>query len=72
MLTLKRKEGENIVINDDLTIVVVKIAKNYVLLGVDVPKQVPVHKREIMDYEPEGRKGEKKRMRMKKGKKKTS
>jgi len=47
MLVLSRKKGEEIVINDDITIVVVEIRGDKVRLGVEAPKQVPVHRREV-------------------------
>ena len=40
MLVLSRKKNESIVINDDITIVVVEIRG---------PKEVPVHRREVFD-----------------------
>lgn len=49
MLVLSRKKNESIVINDDITIVVVEIRRDRVRLGVDAPKEVPVHRREVYD-----------------------
>lgn len=49
MLVLSRKKNESIVINDDITIVVVEIRGDKVRLGVEAPKEVPVHRREIFD-----------------------
>jgi len=49
MLVLSRKKNESIVINDDITIVVVEIAGDKVRLGVEAPKEVPVHRREVYD-----------------------
>ena len=49
MLVLSRKKNESIVINDDITIVVVEIRGNKVRLGVEAPKEVPVHRREVFD-----------------------
>ncbi len=49
MLVLSRKAGEAIVINDDITIVVVEIRDDKVRLGVEAPKEVPVHRREVFD-----------------------
>ncbi len=49
MLVLSRKKNESIVINDDITIVVVEIRGDKVRLGVDAPKEVPVHRREVFD-----------------------
>ena len=49
MLVLSRKKNESIVINDVITIVVVEIRGDKVRLGVEAPKEVPVHRREVYD-----------------------
>jgi len=49
MLVLSRKKNESIVINDDITIVVVEIRGDKVRLGIEAPKHVPVHRREVYD-----------------------
>jgi carbon storage regulator len=49
MLVLSRKKNESIVINDDITIVVVEIRGDKVRLGVEAPAEVPVHRREVYD-----------------------
>lgn len=49
MLVLSRKKNESIVINDNITIVVVDIRGGYVRLGVQAPQDVPVHRREVYD-----------------------
>lgn len=49
MLVLSRKKSESIVINDDITIVVVEIRGDKVRLGIEAPKEVPVHRREVFD-----------------------
>lgn len=49
MLVLSRKKNESIVINDDITIVVVEIRGDKVSLGVEAPKEVPVHRKEVSD-----------------------
>jgi carbon storage regulator len=49
MLVLSRKKDERIVINNDITIVVVEIRGDKVRLGVEAPKEVPVHRREVYD-----------------------
>lgn len=49
MLVLSRKKNESIVINDNITIVVVEIRGDKVRLGVEAPKEVPVHRREVFD-----------------------
>ena len=49
MLVLSRKKNESVVINDDITIVVVEIRGDKVRLGIEAPKNVPVHRKEIYD-----------------------
>jgi carbon storage regulator len=49
MLVLSRKKNESIVINNDITVVVVEIRGDKVRLGVEAPKEVPVHRREVYD-----------------------
>ncbi|NQU21254.1 MAG: carbon storage regulator CsrA [Candidatus Nealsonbacteria bacterium] len=47
MLVLSRKKREQIVINDDILVTVVDVRGDRVRLGVDAPKDVPVHRQEI-------------------------
>lgn len=49
MLVLSRKKDESIVINENITIVVVEIRGDKVRLGVEAPKEVPVHRREVFE-----------------------
>lgn len=49
MLVLSRKKNESIVINDDITIVVVEICADKVRLGIDAPREVPVHRKEVYE-----------------------
>ena len=49
MLVLSRKKNESIVIDDDITIVVVEIRGDKVRLGVDAPKEIPVHRQEVFE-----------------------
>ena len=49
MLVLSRKKNESIVINDDITIVVVEIRGDKVRLGVQAPREVPVHRNEVYE-----------------------
>lgn len=44
MLVLSRKQNESIVINNDITLVVVEIRGNRVKLGVEAPKEVSVRR----------------------------
>ena len=47
MLVLSRKKNESIVINDNITIVVVEVRGDKVRLGIEAPKEIPVHRKEI-------------------------
>jgi len=47
MLVLSRKKNEGIRINDDIKIVIVEIRGDKVRLGIDAPKDVPVHRNEV-------------------------
>jgi len=49
MLVLSRKKDESIVINNDITIVVIEIRGDKVRLGIEAPKEVPVHRREVFE-----------------------
>jgi len=49
MLVLSRKKNESIVINNEITVVVVEIRGDKVRLGIEAPKEVPVHRREVYD-----------------------
>ena len=49
MLVLSRKKNESIVINNDIKIVVVEIRGDKVRLGVEAPREVPVHRHEVCD-----------------------
>lgn len=49
MLVLSRKKNESIVINDDVKIVVVEIRGDKVRLGIEAPKEVPVHRNEVYE-----------------------
>ncbi len=46
---LSRKRTESIIINDDITIVVVEIRGDKVRLGIEAPKSVPVHRHEVYE-----------------------
>jgi carbon storage regulator len=47
MLVLARKLGETLVIDGNITVKVVHVQGNTVRLGIEAPKQVPVHRAEI-------------------------
>ncbi len=47
MLVLTRKKNEKIIIGEDITIVVVEMRGDKVRLGIEAPKEVPVHREEV-------------------------
>jgi len=49
MLVLSRKKNESIIINDHITITVVEIRGDKVRLGIEAPRDVSVHRREVYD-----------------------
>ena len=49
MLVLSRKRKESIVINNNITVIVVEIRGDKVRLGVEAPKHISVHRSEVYD-----------------------
>lgn len=49
MLVLSRKKDETIIINDHIRVTVVEIRGDKVRLGIDAPKDVTVHRREVYE-----------------------
>ncbi len=49
MLVLSRKKNESIIINDNITITVIEIRGDKIRLGIDAPKDVSVHRREVYE-----------------------
>ena len=49
MLVLSRKKGESIVINNDIRITVVEVRGDKVRIGIDAPKDIPVHRQEVYE-----------------------
>ena len=49
MLVLSRKKDESIIINDQIRVTIVEIRGDKVRLGIDAPKDVSVHRREVYE-----------------------
>ncbi len=49
MLVLSRKVGENILIGKDIVVRVLTVKGDKVRLGIEAPREVPVHRNEIYD-----------------------
>ncbi len=49
MLILNRKPEESICINGDVEVKIIKVRGDKVTLGIDAPKHIPVHRKEIQD-----------------------
>jgi len=49
MLVLSRKKNESIIIRDNIVVMVIEIRGDKVRLGIEAPKEVPVHRREVYD-----------------------
>lgn len=49
MLVLSRKKNETIIIHDNITVTVIEIRGDKVRLGIEAPKDVTVHRREVYE-----------------------
>lgn len=49
MLVLSRKKDEKIIIGDSISIMVIDIRGDKVRLGIDAPRDVSVHRREVYE-----------------------
>lgn len=53
MLVLNRKKGEKILVNDDITITIVKVGGSIVRIGLDAPKNVKIVRAELVEERKE-------------------
>jgi carbon storage regulator len=49
MLVLSRKLNQAIMVGDNVRIVVVSVDRDQVKLGIDAPREIPVHRSEVFD-----------------------
>jgi carbon storage regulator len=49
MLILSRKPGESIVIDGRITVKVIRLEGDIVKLGIEAPREVPVHRQEVYE-----------------------
>ena len=49
MLVLTRRINESIIINEDVSVLVVEVRGDRVRLGIEAPKDVTVHRKEVYD-----------------------
>ena len=49
MLVLSRQRDESIIIDDNIVITIVDIRGDKVRLGINAPKDIPVHRQEVYD-----------------------
>ena len=49
MLVLSRKKNEQIVIDENIVLTVVQIRGDRVRVGIEAPKDIPVHRKEVYE-----------------------
>ena len=49
MLVVSRKRHESIILGDNIVITIVEILGDKVRLGIEAPKEVPVHRQEVYE-----------------------
>ena len=51
MLVLSRKVGEKILIGDNISVTIVRVAQGTVRVGVEAPQELPIVREEIKDQQ---------------------
>lgn len=49
MLVLSRKKNERIIIDENIVITIVEIRGDKVRLGIEAPREVPIHRSEVYE-----------------------
>ncbi len=49
MLIITRRSSEAIIINDNISIRILNVDKNHVKIGIEAPREISVHRKEIHD-----------------------
>jgi len=49
MLVLTRKKGQSVIINDNIEIILVDVQGDHVKIGINAPKDVTVHRKEVYE-----------------------
>jgi carbon storage regulator len=49
VLVLSRRVGQSIAIGDDVRVVVVAVEGDHVTVGIQAPRELPVHRAEVYD-----------------------
>ena len=47
MLILTRREGETLMIGDDVSVTVLEVRRHQVLVGIKAPRDIAVHREEV-------------------------
>lgn len=49
MLVLSRKENQSLIIGDDIKVTVLKVEGANIRIGIEAPKDIPVHRQEVYE-----------------------
>lgn len=51
MLVLTRKQGESVIIGNDIKVKILDIGSNFIKIGIDAPREIPVYREELLNKE---------------------